>query len=108
MSRSRRKSPIGGNTLCRSEKNDKKIWHQRLRTHERVALTGASKEELANHLPVLENQVCQVWTMGKDGKQFFSLGRQLVVAERIANQKGRNLPERTSLKKRLLHKWMSK
>lgn len=41
MSRSRRKTPIVGHTTCRSEREDKKLWHQRWRTHERTALASA-------------------------------------------------------------------
>ena len=42
MSRSRRKTPIVGHTTCGSEREDKKLWHQRWRTRERTALTSAS------------------------------------------------------------------
>ena len=68
MSRSRRKTPIVGHTTCRSEREDKKLWHQRWRTHERTALASASPEALCAHLPLLENQVSNVWSMGKDGR----------------------------------------
>ena len=44
MSRSRRKTPILGHTPCRSEREDKKLWHQRWRTRERVALASASPD----------------------------------------------------------------
>ncbi len=56
MSRSRRKTPIVGHTTCGSEREDKKLWHQRWRTRERTALTSASPEALSAHLPLLENQ----------------------------------------------------
>ncbi|WP_282811691.1 hypothetical protein [Thauera humireducens] len=42
MSRSRRKTPIVGHTTCHSEREDKKLWHQRWRTSERTALASAS------------------------------------------------------------------
>lgn len=35
-------NPIFGYTTCRSERDDKKIWHQRWRAQERTGLTGAS------------------------------------------------------------------
>ena len=85
MSRSRRKTPIVGHTTCRSEREDKKLWHQRWRTHERTALASAS-----------------------DGRSYWPVKRQAATADRIANHKGRNPQERASLKKRLLRKWMSK
>lgn len=53
MSRSRRKTPIVGHTTCGSEREDKKLWHQRWRTRERTALTSASPEALSAHLPLL-------------------------------------------------------
>ena len=98
MSRSRRKTPIVGHTTCGSEREDKKLWHQRWRTRERTALTSAS----------LENQASSVWSMGKDGRSYWPVKRQAATADRIANHKGRNPQERASLKKRLLRKWMSK
>ncbi|MET6295465.1 hypothetical protein WID48_25560 [Enterobacter hormaechei] len=61
MSRSRRKTPIVGHTTCGSEREDKKLWHQRWRTRERTALTSASPEALSAHLPLLENQASSVW-----------------------------------------------
>lgn len=108
MSRSRRKTPITGHTNCRSEREDKKTWHQRWRTHERSTLANLSPEGLAAHLPSLENQVSNVWSMGKDGRSYWPVARQVVMAELIADHKGRNPQERTSLKMRLLRKWVSK
>jgi hypothetical protein len=108
MSRSRRKTPIFGHTTCRSEREDKKLWHQRWRARERTALASASPDTLGAHLPLLENQVSNVWSMGKDGRSYWPVERQSATADRIANKNGRNAQERASLKKRLLRKWMSK
>lgn len=108
MSRSRRKTPITGHTTCRSERHDKKLWHQRWRTRERTVLASSSADDLGAHLPLLENQVSNVWSMGKDGRSYWPVARQMAVAERIANHKGRSPQERVSLKKRLLRKWMGK
>lgn len=108
MSRSRRKTPIIGNTTCRSERQDKKTWHGRWRTRERNALSSASPEALDSHLPLLENEVGNVWSMGKDGHSYRPISRQVAMAERIANRQGRTPQERSSLKNRLLRKWMSK
>jgi len=108
VSRSRRKTPIVGHTTCDSERNDKKIWHQRWRTSERTALTGASPSALETHMPSLENQVSNVWAMGKDGRSYWPVEHQVAAAERVADHKGRNPQERASLKKRLLRKWMRK
>ncbi|WP_425357665.1 hypothetical protein [Methylomicrobium album] len=73
MSRSRRKTPIVGHTTCRSERKDKKRWHRRWRTRERIALASASPEALNAHLPLLENQVGNVWSMGKDGRFYWPI-----------------------------------
>jgi hypothetical protein len=108
MSRSRRKIPITGNTTCRSERQDKKIWHRRRRTHEHKALAGMSSDEWESHPGSLENEVSNVWSMGKDGHHYWLVDRQVLIAEQIANSKGRSPQERSSLKKRLLHKWMGK
>jgi hypothetical protein len=108
MSRSRRKTPITGHTTCRSERQDKKIWHQRWRTREHAALAGMSPEAWDAYLPLLVNEISNVWSMGKDGRFYWPVARQVMVAERIGNTKGRSPRERSSLKKRLLHKWMSK
>ena len=96
MSRSRRKTPKFGHTTCRSERQDKKLWHQRWRSRERTALASASPDA---HLPLLENQVSSVWSMGKDGRSYWPVKRQAATADRIANHKGRNPQERASLKK---------
>jgi hypothetical protein len=108
VSRSRRKTPIAGHTTCRSERQDKKLWHQRWRTRERTALAGTTPESLSVYLPLLENQVSSVWLMGKDGHSYWPAERQVATADRIADYKGRSPQERASLKKRLLRKWMSK
>jgi hypothetical protein len=66
MSRSRRKTPIVGHTTCGSEREDKKLWHQRWRTRERGADQRVARSP--EHLPLLENQASSVWSMGKDGR----------------------------------------
>lgn len=109
MSRSRRKNPILGHTTCHSERDDKQIWHKRMRAQERTALSSARViEDFESHLPLLENQVSDVWCMGKDGKQYWPITRQVVVAEGVSQRKGKTFKERSSLKLRQLQKWMGK
>ena len=108
MSRSRRKTPIFGYTTCRSERDDKKIWHQRWRAQERTGLTGATSESLEAYLPLRENEVSNTATMSKDGRQFWPIEDQTALAERLSTEIGQNSQERSSLKVRLLRKWMSK
>ena len=69
---------------------------------------SASPDALSAHLPLLENQVSSVWSMGKDGRSYWPTKRQAATADRIASYKGRNPQERASLKQRLMRKWMGK
>ena len=108
MSRSRRKTPITSHTTCRSERQDKKQWHSIFRSRERVALKSATIENLEAHLPLIENQVIDEWSMGKDGRIYRSLKYRMELAEIVSKRKGKTLPEQKALKKRLLYKWMAK
>jgi hypothetical protein len=108
MSRSQRNTPKFGITTCRSEKEDKKLWHRRLRARERTAMTAASPETLMGYLPLRENQVSNVWTMGKDGHTYWPSKRQETMADLFASRRGENPEEIASLKQRLLRKWMAK
>ncbi len=108
MSRSRRKTPIVGYTTCSSERQDKKIWHQRWRARERTALNGTNLDNFDAYLPMLENQVSSIWDMGKDGKQYWPIHKQTIIAELTAQRKGHTIQERASIKLRQLHKSMSK
>ncbi len=107
MSRSRRKTPIVGHTTCGSEREDKKLWHQRWRTRERTALTSASRSPERPSAPA-----------GKPGQQRLVDGQgwPLLLARQAPGRHGGShrqsqgtQPARTRpLKKRLLRKWMSK
>ena len=108
MSRSSRKSPILGITTCRSERQDKKIWHQRWRTRVRIQLTSTAPEDFDTIFPISENEVSNIWSMGKDGKQYFPVKSQYLVAERIVQNKNLPLKEKESLKQRFIHKSMTK
>lgn len=72
------------------------------------ALAKASPNALSAHLPLMESQVSNVWSMGKDGRSYWPAVHQIATADRVADYKGRTPQERASLKKRLLCKWMSK
>jgi hypothetical protein len=107
MSRSRRKTPIFGLTNSRSEKQDKKIWHGRLRAQERTALTTDPAKAGEKVLPEVRD-ASNPWSMDKDGRCWWSLDRQAQHAERAANRQGRTRKEREALKARLQHRWMAK
>lgn len=62
MSNSYRKTPIGGFTTARSEKQDKRIANRRFRRKTRLAFK-ADREP-----PFSIRQVCDIWGFAKDGK----------------------------------------
>lgn len=66
MSRSKKKTPIHGMTTCVSEKKDKRLWHKRMRTHERDRLI-TDPDGVQTH----KYAVSDPWTMGKDGKYYW-------------------------------------
>lgn len=78
MSKSRKKTPITGWSLAKSEKKDKKIWHKRYRAKERDNIMSLDVNEFdLNYLPVDIRQVSNPWCMRKDGKYFLSLGKMI-------------------------------
>lgn len=64
MSRSKRKTPIVGNAICRSEKEDKQIANRKLRRAQKQAINNG--DEI---LP-LKREKSNVWAFGKDGKHY--------------------------------------
>ena len=66
MSRSRRRTPITGTCVCRSERADKVAWHRRFRR----AVTAAMRRE-AEVMPHVR-EVSDVWGFGKDGKTYWT------------------------------------
>lgn len=67
MSRSQKKTSIGGNTTCSSEKQDKRAANRSLR---RIVKRLCSAGENIEVWPRLR-EVSEVWSFGKDGKQWF-------------------------------------
>lgn len=65
MSRSRKKTPIHGNTCAESEKNDKRIWHRQFRRLARICLRQGC--EIMPHF----REVSDTWCMAKDGRNYF-------------------------------------
>lgn len=110
MSRSRRKTPIMGITTARSEREDKTIWHQRMRAHERTRLAKVSLDEpdSLDHVAVSEREVSNPWGMAKDGRQYFSPKRQEKLAS-LGYTRANPLDLTPSqYKARYLHKVMGK
>lgn len=71
MARSHRKTPICGMTTARSEKDDKKIAHSRMRAAVHTHLMSGRDPDV---MP-LTREVCNVWDFAKDGKQRFDPAR---------------------------------
>lgn len=108
MSHSVRKKPIMGITTCRSERDDKQIWHRRWRAHQRTALASTPLDDEDGNLPESVKQLSDVWAMGKDGRHYWSAERQKRMARLFARRQGRGRKERKALEARMLHKYMGK
>ena len=67
MSRSKKKTPIGGLTGARSEKQDKRLYNRRYRHICKLVLHVNPECELLPHLREYSNP----WCMDKDGKVLF-------------------------------------
>lgn len=65
MSRSRRKTPIAGNTCCETEKKDKERWHKKLRRRVHRLL----QEDAESQLPTT-HEASNPCKFGKDGKSY--------------------------------------
>lgn len=70
MSRSRKKTPICGNTKAESEKGFKRLWHRAFRLAERMALGKVIPSD-DDFVPMLEREVSHIWSGEKDGKHYF-------------------------------------
>lgn len=65
-----------------------------LRVRERTAISSTSFEDLDSYLPISEEEVSNIWQMGKDSKQYWPLKNQAIIAEKIAQNKGRTQKEK--------------
>jgi hypothetical protein len=68
MSRSRKKTPIGGITSATSEKAEKLANHRRERRRIRQRLATEPEADVLPHTRELSNP----WAMAKDGKYYFA------------------------------------
>lgn len=99
MSRSRRKTPVYGYATADSEAEDKRLWHQRWRAHERDRLRKLPED--FEHLTTRRREVSNPWAMAKDGRQWFGWKQQEKQAGEII---GRDRPahEREKMRARYL------
>lgn len=68
MSRSYRKTPIFGNTGCKSEKEDKRIGNRKLRRINKQICQNDTGESVYK----IMDEVMNPWSMGKDGRHYWS------------------------------------
>lgn len=108
MSRSCRQKPIFGMVRRRSESDDKRAWHGRLRTQTRTKMAKLADDKFEGAALPEVKDVSNPWSMGKDGKQWLSNKSRSAIASRVAGQKGCNQNEQISLFVRKLRKWMAK
>ncbi|KKL90936.1 hypothetical protein LCGC14_1899690 [marine sediment metagenome] len=71
MSRSRRKTPIVQTCCAFSERDDKVIWHSRMRAVVRDRLFKAL-DNPEGYIDVLRNEVSDPWDFAKDGKTYYT------------------------------------
>jgi hypothetical protein len=67
MARSRKSTPIAGNTCASSEKHDKRVASRRDRRVNREILNGSHDDSLLKN----RRATGDPWVMSKDGKQYF-------------------------------------
>lgn len=110
MSRSFRKTPIFGFTTAQSEKEDKKIWHSRLRSREKQQLQQSAHSDPESHITTVELDVSNVWAFSKDGRQYFSVKRHADIAMSSAKSRARHADTKAqqALAKRFLQRTMAK
>lgn|GEM_PF-2524181 len=65
------RTPIAGICVCHSEKQDKRIWHSRMRAAERAWLYRAAQEEEPSTPAPVANEIATPWDFGKDGKHWY-------------------------------------
>lgn len=66
MSRSRKKTNIGGITCCESEKKDKQFANRKLRR------INKTEVRLSKDIFTIKRESSNVWSFGKDGKRVFN------------------------------------
>ena len=72
MSRSRKQTPISGITTAKSEKDDKRILHGKLRARLRGAVKKMLLEQSSEeYISPKYDEVHNKWSMAKDGKTYW-------------------------------------
>lgn len=77
MGKSRRRTPISGTCVCRSERTWKELWHRRYRRAVNAAVRA--DEDVMPHV----REISDVWSFGKDGKTYWPKAYLVVGPERF-------------------------
>lgn len=72
MSRSRRKTPIIGNTVSSSERYDKRRCNRKLRRRAKAILIGCDYNGVCECIFPDKREILDTWLMSKDGKHWIS------------------------------------
>ncbi len=67
MSRSHRKTPKGGITTAKSEKEDKRFANRKERRKVKIVLQITPEAEILPH----RREISNPWVMAKDGKHYY-------------------------------------
>lgn len=105
MSRSYRKTNIGG-IAGSSEKQDKKIWHSRMRSHEKQRIIkGLKKEEgFDNFVTTHFREVSNPWSMSKDGKVYWGDWKEHLVWFNLDDKEDMSFLEKSYFNKSFIFK----
>ena len=105
MSRSIKNKYFLSHCCCRSEKKDKKIWHKAFRKKEKQKVCS---NDLEGHVTTHHREVSDLWTMGKDGKHYYSKNYLLTSIKGIVKRFYKNKKERIANESKMFYRWVGK
>lgn len=105
MSRSIKNKYFLAHACCQSEKKDKKRWHKIFRKKEKQKINSSNLEE---HVTTYHKEVSNPWTMGKDGKHYYSQNYLLASIKKIARRSYKNKKELIAVERKIFYRWVGK
>ena len=105
MSRSIKNKYFLAHACCQSEKKDKKRWHKIFRKKEKQKINSSNLEE---HVTTYHKEVSNPWTMGKDGKHYYSQNYLLASIKKIAISSYKNKKELIAVERKIFYRWVGK
>lgn len=79
MSKSKRKTPIAGITIEKTEKEDKRIANRRVRHMNKKILNATLDDTQLKDI----KEISDVWDFHKDGKQYFGYLKDKIIKEKL-------------------------